>query len=192
MGIQFPPNLPLAIKKGRVHISQPPPYVIKPRNDGSSVGVIIVLGAAKPMPLSHWAAGTELMAEPYIGGRELTVGVIDGVPLTVTEIRQANAFYDYAAKYESGGSTHHLPAKIDGAIFDRAMQWAGLAHSHLGCRGISRADFRYDEEAGELYMLEINTQPGMTATSLLPEQARLKGIDMPELITTLLEAAQCD
>ena len=194
--IIFPPNLCLRIKGGGVQIQHPPPYVIKPRNDGSSVGVIIVAAddkrASKPFPLSHWAEGTELMAEPYIAGRELTVAVLDGKPLTVTEIRQANAFYDYEAKYATGGSTHHLPAKIDGKIFDQAMAWAATAHTSLGCRGVSRADYRYDEASGQLYMLEINTQPGMTATSLLPEQARLQGIEMPQLITTLLEAAQCD
>ncbi|MCG8623547.1 MAG: D-alanine--D-alanine ligase [Proteobacteria bacterium] len=198
-GIAFPPSLPLTIKDERVHTT-PPPFVIKPCNDGSSVGVVIVHPdnnegerlAKTGVPLSHWAEGTQLMAEAYIPGRELTVGVLDGKPLTTTEIRQTRPFYDYAAKYEVGGSSHQLPAEIDKDIFDLALDWATRAHSSLGCRGVSRSDFRYDEANHKLYMLEINTQPGMTETSLVPEQAQHLGMDMPKLVTTLLEAAQCD
>lgn len=198
-GIVFPPSLPLTIKNGRVHTT-PPPFVIKPCNDGSSVGVVIVHAdnsegenlAKAGVPLSHWAEGTQLMAEAYIPGRELTAGVLDGKPLTLTEIHQTRPFYDYEAKYEIGGSSHQLPAEVDRDIFDLALDWAARAHTGLGCRGVSRSDFRYDEANHKLYMLEINTQPGMTQTSLVPEQAQHLGMDMAELVTTLLEAARCD
>ena len=166
--------------------------VIKPRNTGSSFGVSIVQEGGKMPKADHWPQGTKLIAERFIPGRELTVSVLHGEPLTVTEISQENAFYDYEAKYAAGGSKHQLPADIDSTTFATAMAWAALAHNALECRGVSRSDFRFDDETGALFMLEINTQPGMTSTSLVPEQAQYKGINMTDLMTSLLEAAQCD
>ena len=191
-GIAFPPDLNMAIEGGRIHIDYDGAVVVKPRNDGSSIGVAIASNVAELPTTDHWPPTAQLMAEPYIPGLELTVSVLDGEPLTVTEITQSRDFYDYQAKYEVGGSRHHLPARVDKMIFDQAMEWASLAHHHIGCRGVSRADFRYDQANAALYMLEINTQPGMTSTSLVPEQAQYKGIAMTRLIDRLLELAQCD
>ena len=192
LGIRFPEDVEYRVLDDRVEISGDDPVVVKPRNDGSSVGVVLAEDAKGIPPVSSWPAGTELMVERFIPGRELTVAVLEGEPLTVTEITQSNAFYDYEAKYDEGGSSHQLPADVPGDVFDRCMEWAGLAHRGLGCRGVSRSDFRWDEAANEVFMLELNTQPGMTGTSLVPEQAALHGISMPELTTKLLEAAQCD
>jgi len=191
-GIRFPENLDWSIEDDQLIIPHQGPVVIKPRNDGSSIGVALLEAGDKAPPYSTWPEGTELMVEPMIRGRELTVAVLDGEPLTVTEITQSNAFYDYEAKYSQGGSAHQLPADIPGDVFETCMEWSSLAHSMLGCRGVSRSDFRWDDENNQLYMLEINTQPGMTETSLVPEQAAYCGIEMPELIDHLLEAAQCD
>ena len=206
-GIAFPPDLNMAIEGGRIHIDYDGAVVVKPRNDGSSIGVAIASNVAGLPTTDHWPPTTQLMAEPYIPGLELTVSVLDGEPLTVTEITQSPDFYNYQAKYDVGGSLdfynyqakydvggslHRLPARVDKMIFDQAMEWASLAHHHIGCRGVSRADFRYDHANAALYMLEINTQPGMTATSLMPEQAQYKGIAMTSLIDRLLELAQCD
>ena len=192
-GIVFAENLPLDVADdGTIRTPDSGDIVIKPRNTGSSVGVrIFRQGEASPHR-QDWAAGTRLMAEAYIPGRELTVGVLHGAPLTVTEIKQQNQFYDYEAKYSTGGSSHQFPADIDPAIFDKALDWAATAHQSLECRGVSRADFRFDDATGALIMLEINTQPGMTETSLVPEQAAYKGIPMPALVASLLEAARCD
>ena len=192
-GIVFAENLPLDIADdGTIGVPDARDIVIKPRNTGSSVGVRIFRQNDTPPHKTDWAEGTHLMAEAYIPGRELTVGVLHGAPLTVTEIKQQNQFYDYEAKYSAGGSSHQFPADIDRAIFDKALDWAAIAHQSLECRGVSRADFRFDETTGTLIMLEINTQPGMTKTSLVPEQAAYKGIPMPELVASLLEAARCD
>lgn len=171
---------------------------IKPCNDGSSIGVRIISkrdadGRLVLPPLSAWPANTQLMAEPFIAGRELTVTVLDGTPLTVTEIiPPENGFYDYQAKYSEGGSRHMIPANLPPAIFRQCLEVAAQAHAVLGCRGVSRSDFRWDETSGILYLLEINTQPGMTATSLVPEQAAFCGISLPMLVSRLLETAQCD
>lgn len=192
-GIVFAENLPLEIADdGTISTPDSGDIVIKPRNTGSSVGVRILRKGEAAPHTQDWAEGTRLMAEAYIPGRELTVGVLHGAPLTVTEIKQHNQFYDYEAKYSDGGSSHQFPAEIDPAIFDKALDWAATAHQSLECRGVSRADFRFDDATGALIMLEINTQPGMTKTSLVPEQAAYKGIPMPALVASLLEAAQCD
>ena len=192
LGIRFPEDVPFSVRDGRIRLDGAGPVVVKPRNDGSSVGVVLAADEDEIPPLADWPDGTELMVERFIPGRELTVAALDGEPLTVTEITQRNRFYDYEAKYSSGGSSHQLPADVPESVFGLCMEWAGLAHRGLGCRGVSRSDFRWDEAAGELFMLEINTQPGMTGTSLVPEQAALLGMDMPALVTRLLEAAQCD
>ena len=192
LGIIFPDDLALSIDGDMLVVESDGPVVVKPRNDGSSVGVVLAENTDDLPPFSTWPEGTDLMAEPLIPGRELTVAVLDGEPLTVTEISQSNRFYDYEAKYSDGGSNHELPARVPAAVADLCMEWSSLAHRGLGCRGVSRADFRWDDKNDRLYMLEINTQPGMTRTSLVPEQAAYCGIPMVELVSGLLEAAQCD
>ena len=168
-------------------------HVIKPRNDGSSVGVVIVKADSKSPPArSQWDIDTELIAEPYVPGRELTVSVLDGTALCVTEIKPKFAFYDFDAKYAPGGSEHLLPADIPQDVTLQACDWAERAYRHFGCRGVIRADYRWDEDHSQLFMLEINTVPGMTATSLVPEQARFVGLSGEELVNHLLETAQCD
>ncbi len=170
----------------------PPPYVVKPINEGSSMGVFIVRPGSNDratIPL-QWRYGPQAMAEEYIPGRELTVGVLDDEALAVTEII-AEGFYDYHAKYAAGGSRHDLPAQIPAAVEARAKQIALAAHRALGCRGATRADFRYDEAAGRLILLEVNTQPGMTPTSLLPEQAAFRGMNFPQLCAWMVERAAC-
>ncbi len=168
------------------------PYVIKPTNEGSSVGVHIVAKGDNKTPFADgtWPYGEEVMVETFISGRELTVSVMGDRPLAVTEITTDHGFYDYSAKYDEGGSLHVLPAKVDKAVSDEAMRLAVLAHETLGCRGVSRADFRYDGDT--LYILEVNTQPGMTPTSLVPEQASHVGISFEELVTWMVENAECD
>jgi D-alanine-D-alanine ligase len=132
------------------------------------------------------------MGEEYIPGRELTVTVLDGSALCVTEIIVDTNFYDYEAKYKVGGSNHILPADIPDDVAAQTCDWAERAFHVLGCRGVARADFRWDEDENQLYMLEVNTQPGMTATSLVPEQAAYRGISGEALVNHLLETAQCD
>ena len=168
------------------------PYVVKPLNEGSSVGVHIVLeGDDEPLfDDTGWPYGDRVMVEKFIPGRELTVAVMGDKALAVTEIITAREFYDYDAKYADGGSRHVLPAEIDGKIADEAMRLAVLAHQTLGCRGVSRADFRLD--GNDLYLLEINTQPGMTPTSLVPEQAVHAGISFQDLVVWMVDNAECD
>ncbi len=168
------------------------PYVIKPTNEGSSVGVNIILDGDNETPFEEdaWPYGEEVMVEAFITGRELTVSVMGDRPLAVTEITTNHGFYDYSAKYEDGESIHVLPAEIDKAVYDEAMRLAVIAHETLGCRGISRADFRYDGKT--LYILEVNTQPGMTPTSLVPEQAAHVGVSFEDLVTWMVENAECD
>lgn len=167
------------------------PYVIKPLNEGSSVGVHIVReGDNTPLfGESGWPYGDQVMVEEFIPGRELTVSVMGDKPLAVTEINTGRAFYDYDAKYASGGSSHVVPAEIESAVYDEAMRMALLAHQTLGCRGVTRADLRCDGDA--LYLLEINTQPGMTPTSLVPEQAAHAGMSFKDLCVWMVENAEC-
>ena len=170
----------------------PRPYVVKPRNEGSSVGVHIVNAGdnAAPVDVSTWAHGLTLMAEPFIPGRELTVGVMGDRALAVTEISSERSFYDYEAKYAPGGSTHKIPAPLAESVAAEAKDIAVRAHRALGCRGVSRADFRYDGR--NLYLLEINTQPGMTPTSLVPEQAAYAKISFEDLCVWMVENAEYD
>ena len=191
-GIMVPQDL-LLVEDSRVYPQDSSQaHVIKPRNDGSSVGVVIVREGDEAPKRSHWDLETQLICEPFIPGRELTVTVLDGTALCVTEIKQENEFYDFDAKYAAGGSQHILPADIPEPVTLLACDWAERAYRTLGCRGVIRADYRWDEKNNQLYMLEINTVPGMTATSLVPEQARFIGLSGEELINHLLEMAQCD
>ena len=170
----------------------PRPYVVKPRNEGSSVGVHIVKSGdnAPPLDVSAWPHGATMMVEPFIPGRELTVAVMGDRALAVTEIASARSFYDYEAKYAPGGSTHKIPAPLAESVSTEAKSIAVRAHQALGCRGVSRADFRYDGR--DLYLLEINTQPGMTPTSLVPEQAAYARISFEELCAWMVENAEYD
>ncbi len=180
----------------------PRPYVLKPVNEGSSVGVAIISdGGNHGQPIGRdsegpWRHYPRLLAEPFIAGLELTVAVLeqpDGSarPLAVTELKPASGFYDYAAKYTDGMTLHVCPAGIPADVAARAMQQAARAHVLLGCRGVSRADFRFDAAQGldGLYLLEVNTQPGMTPLSLVPEQAAACGISYPELVGMLIDRA---
>jgi D-alanine-D-alanine ligase len=169
-----------------------PPFVIKPLNEGSSVGVKIV---RESRDLTGWAAdawpyGSRVMVERYVSGRELTVAVMGERALAVTEITTDRGFYDYDAKYAAGGSRHVVPAQVDPGVYAEAQRLAVLAHQTLGCRGVSRADFRFDGE--RLVVLEVNTQPGMTPTSLVPEQAAACGMSFESLVTWMVENAACD
>ncbi len=172
----------------------PLPYVVKPVDEGSSVGVTILReGDNRRQEIArNWRFGSRIMAESFIPGRELTVAVMGDEALAVTEIATGNQFYDYEAKYADGGSRHVLPAAIHPDVAAEAMRIAVAAHHALGCRGASRSDFRYDDTAGEpgrLYLLEVNTQPGMTKTSLLPEQAAHRGIAFPALCAWMIGQA---
>ena len=189
--IQTPPRLSLNEAENVTPVDYEGSYVIKPRNDGSSVGVEIILDG-RVCPRNRWSSNCQLIAERYIAGRELTVSVLNGKALCVTEIITNTEFYDYSAKYDVGGSRHILPASIPDSCAQKAMSWAEHAFELLGCRGIARADFRWDEDNDSLYLLELNTQPGMTKTSLVPEQASFCKLAMHSLVTTLVEAARCD
>jgi len=175
----------------------PRPYVLKPVNEGSSVGVaIITQGGNYGDPIGRhvegpWQEFDQLLAEPFIKGRELTVAVLGGEALAVTELQPKSGFYDYAAKYTDGLTAHICPAAIPEAVAEEAMRMALAAHRHLGCRGASRSDFRWDDEQGVegLYLLEVNTQPGMTSLSLVPEQARYRGISYEDLVERIVAEA---
>ena len=175
----------------------PLPYVVKPLSEGSSVGVTILRGGdnRRAEIARAWSFGPTALVEEYVPGRELTVAVLDDRALAVTEIRAvAGSFYDYESKYADGGSRHVIPAVVHPDIHNQALQVAVAAHRALGCRGATRCDFRYDDtkgEPGRLVLLEINTQPGLTPTSLLPEQAAYRGIDFAQLCAWMVEHAAC-
>jgi D-alanine-D-alanine ligase len=174
-----------------------PPFVVKPLNEGSSVGVHIVLDDDGAATLSddNWPWGEQVMVERYVPGREITVAVMGDRALGVTEIRPRDGFYNYDAKYTEGLTEHLVPAPLPPDLYDAAMAHALTAHNTLGCRGVSRADLRYDDtqgDPGRLYMLEINTQPGMTPLSLVPEIAAHADIGFTELVTWMVENAACD
>jgi D-alanine-D-alanine ligase len=182
---------------GARHMMEPP-YVVKPVNEGSSVGVFIIRkGDNRPpeaLGSDKWNLSNEMMVEEFVPGRELTVAVMAGKALGVTEITTDLAFYDYEAKYSTGGSSHTLPAKIADAVAEEAMRLAERAHAALGCRGVSRTDIRYDDTKSKprLILLETNTQPGMTPTSLVPEQAQYRGYSYRALCRWIVEDASCD
>lgn len=175
----------------------PRPFVLKPLNEGSSVGVAIVRDDSNyGSPIARDAVGpwqefAELLAEPFIKGRELTVAVLADEALTVTELEVKSGFYDYDAKYTEGMTVHVCPAQVPDAIAARMKQIAVDAHRLLGCKGASRSDFRWDDAEGEdgIFLLEVNTQPGMTPLSLVPEQAKACGIDYAELVERIVEEA---
>ncbi|HLK26056.1 MAG TPA: D-alanine--D-alanine ligase [Caulobacteraceae bacterium] len=176
----------------KAHV-MPPPYVVKPNAEGSSVGVFLVFEGANSPPTElmspSWSFGEEVLIEPYVAGYELAVAVMDGEALTVTEIIPRTGFYDYEAKYGEDGSRHVVPARIPEAARDKAMRMAALAHAALGCRGVTRADLRYDDVNDILVLLEVNTQPGMTPTSLVPEQAAHRGVAFDDLVGWIVEDA---
>ena len=173
------------------HVMEPP-YVVKPNNEGSSVGVYLVEKDNNGPPQLDDDMPTEVMVETYAPGRELTTTVMGDRALTVTDIL-TTGWYDYDAKYKEGGSSHIVPADVPSDIFDLCMDYALRAHAALGCRGVSRTDFRWDESRGVdgLILLETNTQPGMTATSLSPEQAQAVGISFEKLCAWMVEDASC-
>ncbi|MEH6522277.1 D-alanine--D-alanine ligase [Sulfitobacter sp.] len=169
-----------------------PPYVVKPNNEGSSVGVYLVEAENNGPPQLDADMPDTVMVETFAPGRELTTTVLGDRALTVTDII-TTGWYDYDAKYKEGGSSHVVPADIPQDIFDLCMQYALRAHTALGCRGVSRTDFRWDETRGVdgLILLETNTQPGMTSTSLSPEQAQATGMSFPALCAWMVEDASC-
>lgn len=177
-----------------------PPYVVKPVSEGSSVGVLIVKEDHRHPPqeltASDWDHGDIVLVEKFIAGRELTCAVIGEKPLDVIDIRASDGgWYDYHAKYAKGGSIHVLPADLKGNVYQFVQDLALRAHRALGCRGVSRADFRYDDRpggTGDLVVLEVNTQPGMTETSLVPELAAHVGLTFGELVRWMVEDASCD
>jgi D-alanine-D-alanine ligase len=175
---------------GAAHVL-PPPYVVKPNAQGSSVGVFRVFEGANRPPAellsADWTLGDEVVVEPYIPGLELAVAVMGDKALGVTEIEATTGFYDYEAKYSDGGSRHVIPARIPPHVAEKAKAQALAAHAALGCRGLTRSDLRYDDVNDLLVLLEVNTQPGMTPTSLAPEQAAHAGLDFDRLVLWITE-----
>jgi D-alanine-D-alanine ligase len=172
----------------------PRPFIVKPVAEGSTIGLTVVMPGANVDWVRDWSFGDSALVEEYIPGRELTVGVMGDRALAVTEIRFAGTAFDYTAKYVAGHAEHLVPAPVPAAIRDAAMDAALTAHRALGCSGVTRSDFRYDERlcgADGLYFLEINTQPGFTPLSLVPEQARHAGIDFAALCAWLVAEARC-
>jgi D-alanine-D-alanine ligase len=196
-GIRMPEGRVVASESLYAGDPLPRPYVVKPVNEGSSVGVAIVTtGGNQGDPIGRdsegpWKHFERLLAEPFIRGRELTVAVLGDEALAVTELRPKSGFYDYDAKYTDGLTEHVCPALIPDGVRDAAMAAALKAHRLLGCRGCSRSDFRWDDCKGEdgLYLLEVNTQPGMTPLSLVPEQAKHVGMRYEDLVRRILEEA---
>lgn len=187
------------LEAAKAHVMAPP-YVLKPVCEGSSFGVVIVRQANTPPPAElaadDWAYGDWMLAERFVDGRELTCAVMGDRALDIIEIRAADGgWYDYHAKYAKGGSIHILPAQFKGNIYQQIQQLSLKAHRALGCRGVSRSDFRYDDRpdgTGELVILEVNTQPGMTETSLVPEIAAHAGYSFGGLVKWMVEEASCD
>lgn len=172
----------------------PRPYVVKPLNEGSSVGVTIVMERDNfTFREDNWQFGESVLVEKFIAGREVQVAVLDGKALGAIEIRPKGKFYDYTAKYTDGGAEHLMPAPIPADKYEEVCRMAELAHNALGCRGLTRSDFRYNEGGDEqFYILETNTQPGMTALSLSPEIAAHAGIDFNTLVAKVLATARLD
>ncbi|MDT7934459.1 MAG: D-alanine--D-alanine ligase [Sphingomonadaceae bacterium] len=197
LGLPMPGGL--VVKSATLHERDPlpRPYVLKPVNEGSSVGVAIVAQDSNyGQPIARdaegpWRRYAQLLAEPFIRGRELTVAVLGGEALAVTEMVPAQGFYDYDAKYTDGLTEHRCPAPIPDDVAQASMDIAALAHRALGCKGVTRSDFRWDDSRGVegLFLLEVNTQPGMTQLSLVPEQARYRGIGFDELVGRIVDLA---
>jgi D-alanine-D-alanine ligase len=183
------------VNRAKAYNAMPAPFVIKPIAEGSSVGVRIVRNGDNFAPDEEWRYGEDVLVEEYVPGRELTVAVMGDRSLAVTEIRPQQAFYDYTAKYTEGKAVHLVPAPVPTSIYEEALRLALVAHRTIGCRGVTRSDFRYDDtraDPGRLVFLEINTQPGMTPLSLVPEQAQYHGISFTQLVTWMVEEARCD
>jgi D-alanine-D-alanine ligase len=192
-GLRCPEGCATTIERLAEEDLPEPPYVIKPNSEGSSVGVAIVRTADdRSFDRNSWPYAADVLVERYIEGRELTVGVLGDRPLEVTEIRPRQGFYDYYAKYTENQADHLIPAPVAPEIHAQALEQALRAHQVLGCRGVSRADFRLAEDDRSLYLLEVNTQPGMTPLSLVPEQAAHVGIAFDDLVVGLVEDARCD
>ena len=198
-GVPVPGGMVVSRKEVAKRHLLPPPYVVKPVAEGSSVGVFIVredhTHPPQELTRADWAFGDRMLVEPYIPGKELTCAVMGEQALGVIEIVPAVKFYDYEAKYAPGGSKHLLPAPIDLGVYKEVQRVALAAHRALGCRGVTRADFRYDDTlsgAEGLVCLEVNTQPGMTETSLVPEMAQHAGITFDELVCWMVEDASLD
>jgi len=196
-GLPCAPHLIARRAEVMAHDPMPRPYVVKPPNEGSSVGVHIVRAGSNLPPLdpADAALGELVMVEKYVPGREITVAVMGDRALGATEIVPRAGFYDYRAKYTEGRADHIVPAPIHKTAYDLALDYALAAHRTLGCRGVSRADMRYDDtdgEPGRLCILEVNTQPGMTPLSLVPEIAAHAGISFADLVTWMVENAACD
>ncbi|MBM3570608.1 MAG: D-alanine--D-alanine ligase [Alphaproteobacteria bacterium] len=195
-GIPVPEGVVMARRDVTGNPPFDPPYVVKPTNEGSSVGVRIVRADDNrpPFDAENWPFGDTVLVERYVPGREIQVAVMGDRVLGAIEIRTPRGFYDYDAKYVPGLSEHLMPAPIHPKAYDEACRLAMAAHSTLGCRGVSRTDMRYDDtqgEPGRLVVLEINTQPGMTPTSLVPEIARHRGISFEQLVVWMVENARC-
>jgi D-alanine-D-alanine ligase len=198
-GVPVPGGMVVSRKDAAKKHLLPPPYVIKPVAEGSSVGVFIVREdyAHPPQELTRadWHFGEDVLVEPYIAGKELTCAVMGDKSLGVIEIVPTVKFYDYEAKYAPGGSKHLLPAPVSAEVYEECRRLALLAHRALSCRGVTRADFRYDDSLpgfSGLACLEVNTQPGMTETSLVPELAADAGISFEELVRWMVEDASLD
>lgn len=198
-GVPVPRGMVVARKEAAKRHLLPPPYVIKPVAEGSSVGVFIVREDHKHPPQeltrADWTFGDQILVEPYIPGKELTCAVMGEQALGVIEIVPTVKFYDYEAKYAPGGSKHLLPAPIAADAYGAVQRLALAAHRALGCRGVTRADFRFDDSIGAakgLFCLEVNTQPGMTETSLVPELAAHAGISFEDLVKWMVEDASLD
>lgn len=198
-GVPVPGGMVAARKEAAKRHLLPPPYVIKPVAEGSSVGVFIVRKDHKHPPQeltrADWAFGDQILVEPYIPGKELTCAVMGDLALGVIEIVPTVKFYDYEAKYAPGGSKHLLPAPIAADVYREVQRLALAAHRALGCRGVTRSDFRFDDSLGAakgLFCLEVNTQPGMTETSLVPELAAHAGISFEDLVKWMVKDASLD
>ena len=198
-GVPVPEGLVVSRLEATKEHVLPPPYVIKPIAEGSSVGVFIVTPEHRHPPQelnrADWSFGERVLCESYIAGKELTCAVIGDEALGVIEIISAVQFYDYEAKYAPGGSKHLLPAPLSSFVYQEVRRLALAAHHALGCRGVSRGDFRYDDKiegTGGLFCLEVNTQPGMTETSLVPELAAYAGKSFEELVRWMIEDASLD
>ena len=194
-GIACADGITISLAEARATLPMAPPFVVKPPEEGSTVGVRIVRPGDNIDPFIDWRYGDEVMFERYVPGRELSAAVMDERTLGVIEIEPLSGFYDYEAKYTDGKAEHYMPARVPAPIYERALTWALAAHQALGCRGVSRTDFRYDDaEAAErgLYILEINTQPGMTPLSLVPEIAAHQDIGFEDLVCWMVEDAGCD
>lgn len=170
-----------------------PPYVIKPINEGSSKGVAIIHHSnERPQLNGTWPYGDEILVEKYIKGREIQVGVMGGKALGAIEIRPLCEFYDYKAKYTPGYAEHIIPVVLSSSSYEKVLELAETSHNILGCKGVSRVDFLYEEDEDNFYLLEVNTQPGMTPLSLLSEIAGYQGISFQQLVDWMVQNAQCD